>query len=181
MTVALHKPYGVLSQFTAEVPGQRTLAEFELPPKLYPIGRLDRDSEGLLLLTDDNRLKTTLLDPDSHTSKRYCAQVEGIPDGEALDMLSRGVEIRIKKRAYLTRPAKVQAIADPGFAERLPPVRFRKHIPTSWIQLQLTEGKNRQVRRMCAAVGYPVLRLVRTEVGDYSMGNLMPGKWREIG
>ena len=181
MLIALHKPYGVLSQFTAEVEGQRTLAEFGLPGGVYPVGRLDRDSEGLLLLTDDNALKTRLLDPARHVAKVYTVQVEGTPTAEALARLAAGVDIRIKKRTHRTAPARVIEIQDPGFAERQPPVRFRKSVPTAWLELRITEGKNRQVRRMCAAVGLPVLRLVRVGVGAYTLGALPRGEWRELG
>lgn len=177
MLIALHKPYGVLSQFTAEVNGQRTLAEFGLPRDVYPVGRLDRDSEGLLLLTDDNALKTRLLDPLRKTPKTYLVRVEGTPTADALRRLGSGVDIRVKKRAYRTQPAKASVVPDPGFAERLPPVRFRKTVPDAWLEIVITEGKNRQVRRMCAAVGLPVLRLVRTSVGAADLAGLQPGEW----
>lgn len=180
MLIALHKPYGVLSQFTTEVDDQRTLAEFGLPKGIYPVGRLDRDSEGLLLLTDDNRLKIRLLDPAAKTPKRYVVQVEGTPTSEALARLASGVDIRINKRTYRTRPADVHEISDPGFAERRPPVRFRKTVPDAWLELVITEGKNRQVRRMCAAVGLPVLRLVRVGIGEYALGGLELGKWAVV-
>lgn len=180
MLIALNKPYGVLSQFTPEAPGQRTLAEFGLPPKVYPVGRLDRDSEGLLLLTDDNRLKARLLDPRSGTAKVYWAQVEGEPSAQAIAQLSAGVDIRIKKRSHRTAPASVSELPDPGLPRRDPPVRFRKTVPTAWLELAITEGKNRQVRRMCAAVGLPVLRLYRASVGPYSIAGLAPGSWRAI-
>ena len=180
MLIALHKPYGVLSQFTVEVEGQRTLAEFGLPKDVYPVGRLDRDSEGLLLLTDDNARKTRLLDPRGKVAKTYCVQVEGTPDATALAKLRGGVDIRVSKRTHRTAPACVSEIGDPGFAERQPPVRFRKTVPTAWLELRITEGKNRQVRRMCAAVGLPVLRLVRVGVGTYTLGALPRGVWREI-
>ena len=178
MLLALHKPYGVLSQFTPDHAGQRTLAAFDLPPRVYPVGRLDRDSEGLLLLTDDNRVKTRLLDPVQRVEKVYCVQVEGQPSADALARLAGGVDIRVNKRAHRTRPARVRAVEDPGFAARQPPVRFRKTVPTAWLELIITEGKNRQVRRMCAAVGLPVLRLVRVRVGAYELGELAVGAWR---
>ena len=181
MLIALHKPYDVLSQFTAEVEGQRTLAAFGLPKGVYPVGRLDRDSEGLLLLTDDNRLKTRLLDPRTYTPKTYVVQVEGSATEDALARLRTGVDIRVKKRVHRTAPAKVSAVGDPGFAERLPPVRFRKTVPDAWLELEITEGKNRQVRRMCAAVGLPVLRLVRVRIGEYGLGELESGEWRTVG
>ncbi len=178
--VLLHKPYGVLSQFTPDHPGQRTLAEFGLPPSVYPVGRLDRDSEGLLLLTDDNALKTRLLDPRSRTTKTYAAQVEGIPTESALERLRRGVSFRISGKGYVSRPATASSIPDPVFPPRKPPVRFRKTVPDAWLELSITEGKNRQVRRMCAAVGLPVLRLVRTRVGPYELVDLAPGTWRSL-
>ena len=181
MLIALHKPYDVLSQFTAEVAGQRTLSEFGLPSRVYPVGRLDRDSEGLLLLTDEPRLVKSLLDPGREIAKTYVVQVEGEPSAAQLAHLSTGVEIRVKKRTFATAPATVALIPDPGFAERQPPVRFRITVPDAWLRLSITEGKNRQVRRMCAAVGLPVLRLVRVAVGDHRLGGLRPGAWREIG
>ena len=177
MLIAFHKPYGVLSQFTQEVEGQRTLAEFGLPRGVYPVGRLDRDSEGLLLLSDERARVAALLDPSREVPKTYFVRVEGRPRKDQLSSLSSGVDIRIKKRDYRTAPAKVTAIDDPGFAERRPPVRFRKTVPDAWLSLTITEGKNRQVRRMCAAVGLPVLRLVRVAVGEYELGTLAPGEW----
>ena len=180
MLLALHKPHGVLSQFTAEIAGQRTLSEFGLPRGVYPVGRLDRDSEGLLLLTDDNRLKTRLLDPASRTEKAYAVQVEGVPTSADLRRIAGGVDIRVGKRIHRTAPARVSSLVEPGFPARDPPVRFRKTVPTSWLELAITEGKNRQVRRMCAAVGLPVLRLVRTNVGGYALGDLERGAWREV-
>ena len=180
MLIALHKPYGVLSQFTPDQPGQRTLSEFDLPAQVYPVGRLDRDSEGLLLLTDDNRLKTRLLDPRSGTEKVYWAQVEGEPQPEQLSRLREGVTIRINKREYLTAPARARRMQDPMLPERDPPVRFRKTVPTAWLRVGLTEGKNRQVRRMCAAVGLPVLRLVRVAVGLYTLDGLARGSWLRL-
>ena len=180
MLVALHKPYDVLSQFTAEVAGQRTLADFGLPPGIYAAGRLDRDSEGLLLLTDEGAVVRALSADAAAVAKTYCAQVEGSPAASQLARLESGVDIRINKRVYRTRPAQVRAIVDPGFAERQPPVRFRKTVPTAWLELVITEGKNRQVRRMCAAVGLPVLRLVRTAVGPYGLGDLPVGDWCEL-
>ena len=179
MVLALHKPYGVLSQFTPDHPGQRTLASFGLPARVYPVGRLDRDSEGLLLLTDDNRLKTRLLDPASRTEKVYVVQVEGLPGPTALSRLGRGVDIRVNRRVFRTSPARVGVLGEPGFPARDPPVRFRKTVPTAWLRLAITEGRNRQVRRMCAAVGLPVLRLIRTRVGSYALGDLERGTWRE--
>ena len=180
MLIALHKPYGVLSQFTAEVEGQRTLAECGLPSGVYPVGRLDRDSEGLLLLTDERRRVAALLDPAREVPKTYIVQIEGAPQPAQLQRLRAGVDVRVKKRTHRTAPAVVEEVPDPGFAERRPPVRFRKTVPDAWLRLTITEGKNRQVRRMCAAVGLPVLRLVRVAVGDYLLGGLSPGAWREL-
>ncbi|RMF20174.1 MAG: pseudouridine synthase [Bacteroidetes bacterium] len=176
-----YKPYGVLSQFTAEVAGQRTLAEFGFPPEVYPVGRLDRDSEGLLLLTDDKRLNHRLLNPAFRHRRTYLAQVEGLPDTEALERLRRGVDIRVGKKPYTTLPAEVEALeAPPPLPPRTPPIRFRKTVPTSWLRLTLREGKNRQVRRMCAAAGLPVLRLVRIAIEDLELGDLQPGQWQEL-
>ena len=180
MLIALHKPYGVLSQFTPEAEGQRTLAEFGLPKGIYPVGRLDRDSEGLLLLSDDKAIVSRLLDPARKVPKTYVVQVEGTPTDEAIGRLRSGVDIRIRKRSHRTALAEVEAIDDPGFAERQPPVRFRKTVPTAWLELTITEGKNRQVRRMCAAVGLPVLRLVRVRIGDYELGGLDIGKFEVL-
>lgn len=178
MLIALHKPFNVLSQFTAEIPGQRTLAEFDLPKGVYAVGRLDRDSEGLLLLSDEPRLVKRLSDPASDTAKHYAVQVEGSPSAQQLQQLRSGVSIRIDKRGYRTAPAAVDILPDPRFAERQPPIRFRKTVPDAWLELVITEGKNRQVRRMCAAVGLPVLRLVRTQIGEHRLGELPPGEWR---
>ncbi len=180
MLIALHKPYDVLSQFTAEAPGQRTLAEFGLPKGVYPIGRLDRDSEGLLLLSDEPKLVQSLLDPQDRQPKVYLVQVEGSPTDEQLQHLARGVKIRIDKRVHTTRPAQVVQINDPGFAERRPPVRVRKTVPDAWLELQISEGKNRQVRRMCAAAGLPVLRLIRVAVGPYELDGLLLGTWQQL-
>lgn len=180
MLIAFHKPYDVLSQFTAEVPGQRTLAEFGLPKGVYAVGRLDRDSEGLLLLSDDGALIRRLSDPSSLTAKRYAVQVEGIPNAEQLTQLSTGVDIRINKRLHRTAPARARVHPGVRFAERQPPIRVRHSIPDTWIELEITEGRNRQVRRMCAAVGLPVLRLIRTEIGPYGLNSLSAGAWRHV-
>ena len=169
----LHKPYGVLSQFS----GERSLRQFVNVPDVYPVGRLDVDSEGLLLLTSDGPLQHRLSDPKFGHPRTYWAQVEGIPTETALAQLRRGVKVQ----DYTTRPAKVRLMeAEPALAPRDPPVRFRKSIPTSWIELTLTEGKNRQVRRMTAAVGFPTLRLVRVAIGNLRLGDLAPGQWREL-
>lgn len=178
MLLAFHKPYGVLCQFTPDQPGQRTLADFGFPERVYPLGRLDMDSEGLLLLGDEPGMNNRLLDPKAGHSRTYLAQVEGVPGADALWRLAAG---GLEIQGHRTLPAKVELLEkDPGFAERVPPVRFRKTVPTAWISLALTEGKNRQVRRMTAAVGLPTLRLVRVAVGALPLGELPPGAWREL-
>ena len=161
--IAIYKPYMMLCQFTKEKEGDVTLSGFPYPfPKdCYSVGRLDKDSEGLLLLTNDNFLKTKFLTPTSDHSKIYYVQLEGIPTDEAIAHLQKGVDIRIKGKIYHTKKAEAQLIEPPVLPERTPPIRYRANIPASWLKVTLTEGKNRQVRRMCAAVGFPVLRLVR--------------------
>ncbi len=179
----IYKPYGMLSQFTRETDGQRTLADldFAFPKDVYPVGRLDADSEGLLLLTNDTRVNQRLLQPREAHERRYWVQVEGIPDAEALARLAAGVAIRLNGKAYQTHPAMAAMLpGPPELPERIPPVRFRKTVPDSWVELRLTEGKNRQVRRMCAAVGFPVLRLVRVQMGNIRLGSLQPGNVVEI-
>lgn len=178
MILAFYKPFGVLSQFTQEAEGQRTLADFGFPPRVYPVGRLDADSEGLLLLSDERKMTDQLLNPRYGHKRTYCAQVEGIPTFEALDILQRG---GINIRGHLTAPCKVTLLKrDPGFPPRNPPIRYRANIPDSWLQLELTEGKNRQVRRMTAAAGFPTLRLLRVAIGKFKVDDLAPGMWREI-
>lgn len=180
----LYKPYGVLSQFTREEPHHRTLADLhDWPPGVYPVGRLDRDSEGLLLLTNDKSLTHRLLDPAFAHPRTYWVQVEGVPDTEALDALRTGVDIRIRKKTHRTRPAEVSLLEEPPpLPERDPPVRFRKTVPDRWLELTLTEGRNRQVRRMCAAVGYPVLRLVRVRIAGLALPKTMrPGEVQPFG
>lgn len=174
--ILFHKPFNVLCQFTREGTGRRTLADYVPVKGVYPVGRLDYDSEGLLLLTDDGPLQHRLSDPKFVHPRTYRVQVEGIVTAEALAALRSGVRIQ----GYLTRPAEARSIPDPAFAERDPPIRIRKSIPTSWVELTLTEGKNRQVRRMTAAVGFPTLRLVRVAIGNLQLGDLRPGEWREI-
>ncbi|MEO1447278.1 MAG: pseudouridine synthase [Cyanobacteria bacterium J06635_11] len=176
----LYKPYDVLSQFTDDA-GRPTLKDFVSVKGVYAVGRLDRDSEGLLLLTDDGPMQHRLSHPKFAHRRQYWAQVERIPDEAALEKLRQGVSIR----NYRTRPAQARAIVDPSLPPRTPPIRYRKQIPTAWIELTLTEGKNRQVRRMTAAVGFPTLRLVRSAL--YLPGNLAltleglaPGDWREL-
>ena len=172
--VLFNKPYGILTQFRMSEHG-RALAEFIPVPGVYPAGRLDKDSEGLLLLTDDGRLQHQLTDPRHKLPKTYWAQVEGAPTDAALASLRDGVLLDGKP----THPAKVRALPEPALWPRDPPIRFRKAIPTAWIEIILTEGRNRQVRRMTAAVGFPTLRLVRIAVGPYTLGDLAPGKWKE--
>jgi 23S rRNA pseudouridine2457 synthase len=179
--LALHKPYGVLSQFTPE-PGSRwrTLADFGLPKGVYPLGRLDADSEGLLLLADEPGLNSRLLDPERGHPREYWVQVERVPDAEALARLAAGVVLDGRP----TRPCRVRRLDPaPALPPRDPPVRFRKNVPDCWLALELTEGRNRQVRRMTAAVGHPTLRLVRASIGALKLGELglAPGKWRELG
>lgn len=180
----VYKPYGMLSQFTPEQEGQITLTDldFNFPKNAYPVGRLDSDSEGLLLITDDKSLNTKLLNPKNHIQKSYLAQVEGIPGEADLEKLRRGIDIKVNGLAYKTRPAKVVLLTEaPDVPPRNPPIRVRKSIPDSWVEITLTEGKNRQVRRMCAAAGYPVLRLVRVSIGPYRLDagellGLQPGQ-----
>lgn len=184
----LYKPYGMLSQFTPDHEGQLTLNELEynLPKEVYPVGRLDSDSEGLLLLTDDKSLNAKLLNPRNHLPKTYWVQVEGIPAESDLDRLRRGVDIRIKKKQHRTRPAKVVLLnGEPLLPPRIPPIRFRKSVPEAWLEITLTEGKNRQVRRMCAAIGFPVLRLIRAGIGNYrlnegELAGMHPGEVRRF-
>ena len=173
--ILFHKPYGVLCQFTGEE-GDRTLKDFGLPSEVYAAGRLDKDSEGLLLLTNDGPFIKKITDPKSHKEKTYWAQVEGIPDEESLLTFSKGVKIK----GYQTKPCKVKSMPDFTYPERNPPVRFRKNIPTSWIEVRLTEGKNRQVRRMCAAIGFPCLRLIRVGIGKGLLGDLKEGEFKEV-
>ena len=174
MLILFNKPYGVLTQFT-DTEGRLTLANYIAVENVYPAGRLDRDSEGLLLLTDDGRLQNRLSDPRFKQPKTYWVQVENEPDDEALERLRCGVTIDGK----LTAPATVRTIAEPDLWPRDPPIRVRKAIPTCWLEITLTEGRNRQVRRMTAAVGHPTLRLVRYSIGPYTIEGLKPGEWRE--
>lgn len=177
MILAFNKPFRVLSQFTQE-PGSAhdTLTSFGFPPNVYALGRLDADSEGLLLLSDEKGLNTRLLDPSAGHKRTYWAQVEGIPVEAALHTLENGVAIA----GYTTLPCNAHVIDEPDVWMRTPPVRHRRTVPTSWVELVLTEGKNRQVRRMLAAVDLPVLRLLRTRIGDLALGDLGVGSWREL-
>lgn len=176
--ILLNKPYGVLSQFSGgkDDSPHPTLAQFVKVPGVYPAGRLDRDSEGLLLLTDDGRLQSRIAEPKHTMPKTYLAQVEGEPDDAALKALRGGVRLK----DGMTRPAKAERIDPPELWERHPPIRYRKSVPDSWLSLTITEGRNRQVRRMTAAAGHPTLRLVRWQVGEWSVAGLAPGEWREV-
>jgi 23S rRNA pseudouridine2457 synthase len=176
MLIALNKPFDVHCKFT-DAEGRPTLAQFGLPPKVYAAGRLDHDSEGLLLLTDDGRLNQQLTDPRWKAPKTYCVQVEGIATDDALARLAAGVDLKDGR----TLPAQARAIDPPAWLwPRTPPVRFRKTVPDCWIELAIREGKNRQVRRMTASVGLPTLRLIRTAIGPYTIEGLAPGTWRAI-
>ncbi|MBS1874302.1 MAG: pseudouridine synthase [Acidobacteria bacterium] len=179
--ILLNKPYEVVCQFSKGEEAERTLADFVPVPDVYPVGRLDADSEGLVLLTDDGQLQHMLTDPSFGHAKTYWAQVEGLPTPEALDTLRNGVLLKGFKTKYRTRPAKARVMDPaPELWERNPPIRFRAKIPTAWIEIELQEGRNRQVRRMTAKVGFPTLRLVRTAIGDLRVDGLQPGEWRDL-
>jgi 23S rRNA pseudouridine2457 synthase len=195
--IAFHKPYGVLSQFTSDGSPNRPLAEFGFPKNVYAIGRLDADSEGLLLLSDEAKWNDRLLNPRHAHEREYWAQVERIPTPEALDKLQKGLVIQGHKtlpcRAWLLEPQpEIVAATPPSQSShsdkasppqvhpRNPPIRFRKSVPDCWIGLELVEGKNRQVRRMTAAIGHPTLRLLRVRIGNFWLGDLPPGQWREL-
>jgi len=193
MILAFFKPYGVISQFTEEVPGQKTLALFGFPKRVYPVGRLDADSEGLLILSDEKWLPGRLLPPWRRHPREYWAQVEGIPSDQALEQLARGVVIQGRRtlpcRVWRIDPPPIedpatQAVWDdrqpPLIPPRDPPIRFRKSVPTCWIGLELVEGKNRQVRRMTAAVGHPTLRLLRVRIGRFRLTGIPIGTWRRL-
>lgn len=179
MLIAFHKPYGVLSQFSPETgSAYRSLAEFGFPKGVYPIGRLDADSEGLLLLSDEAALNARLLRPEHGHGRVYRAQVEGAPSAEALRALARGVVLQGRR----TLPCRAALVAPPpDVPPREPPIRVRRFVPDCWIELELTEGKNRQVRRMTAAVGHPTLRLIRVRVGAFELGGLPVGEWKVLG
>jgi 23S rRNA pseudouridine2457 synthase len=175
--ILFNKPYNVLSQFTdkaAATCDRLTLSDFIDLPGVYPAGRLDLDSEGLLLLTDDGRLQARIADPKFKMPKTYLVQVEGNPAESALEALNRGVELKDGR----TRPAEVKRTSSPKVWSRNPPIRVRKSIPDCWLRLTIHEGRNRQVRRMTAAVGHPTLRLIRWSIGDWAIDNLLPGEWR---
>ena len=173
--ILFNKPYGVLSQFTSQ-DGTSTLAEFIDVPGVYAAGRLDKDSEGLLVLTDDGALQDKLCAPNKKTFKTYWVQVEGEPTSQALSQLRDGVQLK----DGWTRPAKARILAEPAVWPREPPIRERKSIPTTWLELQISEGRNRQVRRMTAAVGFPTLRLIRAAVGAWTLDGIAPGQFRVV-
>lgn len=176
-----YKPFQVLSQFSPEG-DKKTLADFimDIPKDVYPVGRLDYDSEGLLFLTNDKILNHKLLNPSFSHEREYWAQVEGIPTEADLQSLRDGVILQIKGKKFQTRAAKIERLPEIEVAERQPPIRFRKNIPTSWISLTLTEGKNRQVRRMTAAIGFPTLRLLRYRIGGIYLSGMKEGAFRKL-
>ncbi len=180
----INKPYGYLSQFTREAPHHQVLGDlYDFPKDVYPVGRLDRDSEGLLILTSDKRLNAALLSPVRKHPRTYWVRVEGTPGPEALQQLAQGVTIRIKKKEHRCAPVEVRALplsATETIPERNPPVRYRASVPDAWLELILTEGKNRQVRRMCAAVGLPVLRLIRVGIESVSLRDVDSSAVREV-
>lgn len=172
--LAFNKPFGVLSQFTPDGSPNRTLAEYNLPAAVYSLGRLDADSEGLLLLSDEAGLNTRLLSPKNQHWRTYWVQVERIPDQRAIETLIKGVVIQGQR----TKPARVKAIPAPNIPTRTPPIRFRKSVPDSWLEMELIEGRNRQVRHMTAAVNHPTLRLIRVRIGAFDLGDLPSGNWK---
>jgi len=177
MLLAFNKPYGVISQFTPDGSGNRSLREYNFPPGVYSLGRLDADSEGLLLLSDEPALNKSLLHPDKAHQREYWAQVEKVPSESSLKLLNTGVRLQGRK----TLPARAWILdPQPDMPSRVPPIRFRKSVPTCWLGLELTEGKNRQVRRMTAAIGHPTLRLIRVRIGAFELDDLKEGTWREL-
>ena len=180
MLIAFNKPYGVLSQFTDKGTAgstRPTLSAYIDVPGVYPAGRLDRDSEGLLMLTDDGKLQARIAEPKHKMEKTYWAQVEGLPDEAALQAFRTGLDLKDGR----TRPARVALIDEPpGLWERDPPIRYRKSVPDCWLEISISEGKNRQVRRMTAAIGHPTLRLIRCSIGDWMLDGLKPGEWRAV-
>jgi 23S rRNA pseudouridine2457 synthase len=175
MIIIFNKPYGVISQFS-EHNNYASLKDFIPYKNVYPAGRLDADSEGLVILTDNGQFQNRLSSPSNNIEKIYLAQVENIPKLEEIMRLEKGVQIS----SYSTKKSKVKLINEPVLWERNPPIRKRKFIPTSWLEIKISEGKNRQVRKMTAAIGYPTLRLIRVGIGDYSLGNLQPGQFKIV-
>lgn len=177
-----YKPYDVLTQFSKDKPDQKTLSDFlKVGPDIYPVGRLDKDSEGLLILTNDPSLNSLLLQPRQEHKRTYVVQLDDDITAEALKKISEGVEIKLPTGTHKTLPCQVKKLSrPPGLPDRTPPVRFRAQIPTSWASIELSEGKNRQVRRMFAAVGFPVLRLVRVQIEELKLGKIQPGQYAEI-
>ncbi len=177
MLLAFHKPYGVLSQFTADGSAHRTLTDFGFPKEVYPLGRLDATSEGLLLLSDEPGLNEKLLHPRHRHERTYWVQVERVPEKSKLNELSKGVLIS----GYKTLPCKCRLLdPSPQVPERNPPIRFRLSVPTAWVEMELVEGKNHQVRKMTASIGHPTLRLIRVRIANIELGELKAGKWKEI-
>jgi 23S rRNA pseudouridine2457 synthase len=177
----IYKPYLVLSQFTSQLKKQTLADFFDVPKNVYPVGRLDEDSEGLLILTNDEKLNHRLLNPLFAHEREYFLQVDGAITTEAIRQLQKGIEINVNGKLYKTKTCKVELFKDePSIAERNPPIRFRKEIPAPWLKMILTEGRNRQVRKMTAKVGFPTLRLIRYRIEEIELGNLEPGKMIEL-
>lgn len=179
----IYKPFGMLSQFSREHESHVTLADLDMTfdKDIYPVGRLDKDSEGLLILTNDKILTDALLNPKNKHWRTYWVQVDNIPNEQAIQQLNEGVDIKLKKKVYRTQAAKVKRLpSSPNLPERNPPIRYRKEIPTAWLEISLIEGKNRQVRRMTASVGFPTLRLVRHRIVDLTMDGMLPGEIKSL-